>query len=68
MSVLDEVTNLRCLDYGFDCDFIVEGSIELVVTEFNKHSMEMHGIEYEIETLGQFIRRKFTNIPSKYKQ
>ena len=44
-----------CRDYGFDCDYVIEGSIEKVVQEFGKHTTEKHGIEYSEETLTKFM-------------
>ena len=44
-----------CKDYGFNCDFIIEGSMEKVVQEFGKHTTEKHGIEYSEETLTKFM-------------
>jgi len=49
---------LTCRDYGFDCDFVSEGDPEKVLSEFGKHSMDEHGIEYSKEALMQFILRK----------
>ena len=44
-----------CKDYGFDCNFIVEGSMDEVVQKFGKHTTEKHGIEYSEETLTKFM-------------
>ena len=44
-----------CRDYGFDCDYVIEGSMEKVVQEFGKHTTEKHGIEYSEETLTKFM-------------
>ena len=44
-----------CKDYGFDCDYLIEGSMEKVVQEFGKHTTEKHGIEYSEETLTKFM-------------
>ena len=49
---------LRCQDYGFECDFMVEGNIEEVIDKFGKHMDKEHGIEYSKEALMQFIIRK----------
>ena len=50
---------LVCRDYGFDCDFVAEGTdIVKVLSEFGKHSVDEHGIEYSKEALMQFIIRK----------
>ncbi len=47
-----------CRDYGYDCDFVIEGDIDKVATEFGKHSAEQHGIEYSKETLTKFMVKK----------
>ena len=52
------MTKLTCRDYGFDCEFVSEGSPEKVIEEFGKHTEEEHGIEYSKEALMQFILRK----------
>jgi len=52
------VLKLRCRDYGYECDFVAEGEIELVLTDFGKHMGEEHGIDYQKEVLMQFILRK----------
>ncbi len=51
---------LLCSDYGFECDFEVEGQTDEVVTKFGRHTYEEHGIEYPKEALMQFIMRKYT--------
>ena len=52
------MTKLRCIDYGFECDFEVEGEVEQVIEKFGKHTDEEHGIDYSREALMQFILRK----------
>jgi predicted small metal-binding protein len=52
------LTKLRCSDYGFECDFEVDGEIETIIEEFGKHTEEEHGIDYPREALMQFILRK----------
>jgi len=47
-----------CQDYGFECNFIVEGEVENVIELFGKHTDEEHGIEYSKEVLMQMILRK----------
>jgi predicted small metal-binding protein len=54
---------LSCKDYGFDCDFNVEGSdISAIIEKFGKHTDNEHGIEYSKESLMQFIIRKTGSI------
>lgn len=52
------MTKLRCGDYGFECDFVSEGEIEKVLSEFGKHTEDEHGIDYSKEALMQLILRK----------
>ena len=53
------MVKLQCKDYGFECNFSVEGNdISKIITDFGKHTEEEHGIEYSKESLMQFILRK----------
>jgi predicted small metal-binding protein len=62
-SVLEEkMTILRCNDYGYQCDFKVEGEVEHVMAEFGKHCIDSHGIEYGKDVIGQIIRRKYPGL------
>ena len=47
-----------CRDYGYDCDYSVEGDIDKVAEEFGKHTTDVHGIEYSKETLTKFMLNK----------
>ena len=49
---------LSCRDYGFECDFVANGEVDSVISQFAKHTDEEHGIEYAKEALMQFILRK----------
>lgn len=50
---------LACKDYGFECDFHVEGNdISNIIEKFGKHTEIEHGIEYSKESLMQVIMRK----------
>lgn len=52
------MAELKCRDYGFECDFVADGEIELVVEEFKIHNEEEHGIDYSKEAVMQFLLRK----------
>jgi len=52
------LAKLNCNDYGFECDFVVEGDMENVIEQFGLHTEEEHGIDYSKEALMQFILRK----------
>ena len=52
------MVKLSCKDYGFECDFEIDGDSDKVIEEFGKHTLDEHGIEYSKEALMQFILRK----------
>ena len=52
------MTKLTCMDYGFDCPYVIESEVEQVIEEFRKHTSKEHGIEYSTEALTQFILRQ----------
>ena len=50
---------LRCEDYGFECDFVLdeEKSLEQL-QKLRNHFEEEHGIDYTIEAVTQMITNK----------
>ena len=52
------MVKLACKDYGFECDFEIEGDASKVIEEFGEHTLEEHWIDYGKESLMQFILRK----------
>jgi predicted small metal-binding protein len=47
---------LRCDEYGFECDFTLEGAKSLELLEkLRGHFEEEHGIEYPIDAVIQMI-------------
>ena len=47
---------LRCEEYGFECDFALEGEKSLDLLEkLRIHFEEEHGIEYPIDAIIQMI-------------
>ena len=52
------MVRLACQDYGYDCDFEIEGATEPVISRFGEHTNQEHGIEYSKEALMQIILRK----------
>jgi len=49
---------LKCVDYGFECDFIADGEPEKVIEDFRTHTEDVHGIDYSIEAVKHFLARK----------
>ncbi len=60
------MAKLQCRDYGFDCDFVVDGEVESVITQFGKHTNDEHGIEYSKEALMQIILRKSQKLMNNF--
>lgn len=53
------MVKLQCKEYGFECEFSVEGeNVAKIIEDFGKHTEQEHGIEYSKESLMQFIIRK----------
>jgi len=50
------VFKLRCNEYGFECDFSLEGEKSMALLEkLRVHFEEEHGIEYPIDAVVQMI-------------
>ena len=49
---------LKCIDYGFECDFQVDCEQDKVIKDFRTHTEEVHGIDYSKEAVMQFLLRK----------
>jgi predicted small metal-binding protein len=56
---------LRCVDYGFECEFILdeEKSVEQL-EKLRNHFEEEHGIDYSIEAVTQMITNKGHSLES----
>ncbi len=52
------MAKITCMDYGFDCQYVIQGEVEQVISEYRKHSTDEHGIEYSVEALTQVILRQ----------
>ena len=52
------MTQLKCSDYGFECDFVTSGKSGNVAIQFSEHSEHVHGIKYTMEVIDQIIFRK----------
>ena len=55
---VQSMTQLKCSDYGFECDFITSAESGDIAVQFSEHSEQVHGIEYPIEVINQIIIRK----------
>jgi predicted small metal-binding protein len=56
---------LRCDDYGFECEFVLDGNKSLEQLEkLRNHFEEEHGIDYTIEAVTQMITNKGHSLES----
>jgi len=55
LRLQNNMAKLVCADYGYDCNFEIEGASDDVAEKFRVHSEEEHGIEYSKETLTKFM-------------
>ena len=50
---------LSCADYGFECDFILEGKKSLtLIQKLRGHMENEHGIDYSVDAIIQMIVNK----------
>ena len=52
------MTHLKGSDYGFECDFMVDGDSDYIAHQFGQHADEIRGIDYHIVAINQIIGRK----------
>jgi len=62
MIMVSKMVNMRCDDYGFDCDYSIEGVIEKVIDAYWEHMDDEHGIDYSKETIYKSIKKKKTSL------
>jgi predicted small metal-binding protein len=56
---------LRCEDYGFECEFVLDEEKSLQQLEKLRHHFEEeHGIDYTIEAVTQMITNKGHSLES----
>jgi predicted small metal-binding protein len=50
---------LRCSDYGFECDFVLDGKKSIsLLKKFKEHVDSEHGIDYSMEAIIQMVVNK----------
>jgi predicted small metal-binding protein len=56
---------LRCDDYGFDCEFILDEEKTIgLIEKLRTHFEEEHGIDYTVETVTQMITNRGYSLES----
>ena len=57
--------NLRCRDYGFDCDYTPDKEkMADLIEQMRDHFEEEHGIDYAIEAVTQMITNRGYSLES----
>ena len=60
---------LRCKDYGFECDFVLDGAKNIALLEkLREHFAEEHGIDYTREVITQMIVNRGHSLDSIQKE
>lgn len=50
---------LACAEYGFECDFYVEGQESItLIKKLKEHMEKEHGIEYSVDAVIQMVVNK----------
>ena len=60
---------LRCEDYGFECDFVLQGEKNVgLLEQLRKHFEDEHGIDYATEAITQMIMNRGHSLNSIKKE
>jgi predicted small metal-binding protein len=54
------MTQLKCSDYGFECDFVIEVESQDLLEQFGKRMTQIHEIEYQKESLMTMLASKLS--------
>ena len=52
------MVKMICIDYGFECDFVIEVNSQDSLEQFGMHMAQIHGIEYQKESLMTMLTSK----------
>jgi len=56
---------LRCDDYGFECEYILDGEKTIgTIEKLRNHFEEAHGIDYTVEAVTQMITNRGHSLES----
>ena len=56
---------LRCDDYGFECEYVIDEAISIATIEkLRNHFEEEHGIDYTVEAVTQMITNRGHSLES----
>ena len=54
------MVKMICTDYGFDCNFVIEVDSQDSLEQFGVHMAQIHGIEYQKESLMTMLASKLS--------
>ena len=52
------MVKMICTDYGFECNFVIEADSQDSLKQFGMHMAQIHGIEYQKESLMTMLTSK----------
>ena len=52
------MVKMICTDYGFECNFVIEVDSQDSLEQFGMHMAQIHGIEYQKESLMSMLESK----------
>jgi len=52
------MVKMICTDYGFECDCVIEVDSQDSLEQFGMHMAQIHGIEYQKESLMTMLASK----------
>ena len=52
------MVKMICTDYGFECNFVIEVDSQDSLEQFRIHMAQIHGIEYQKESLMTMLTSK----------
>ena len=52
------MVKMICTDYGFECNFVIEVDSQDSLEQFGMHMAQIHGIEYQKESLMTMLTSK----------
>lgn len=56
---------LRCCDYGYECEFVINEELTLgLIEKLREHFEDKHGIDFTIEAVTQMITNRGHSLES----
>ena len=52
------MVKMKCVDYGFECNFVIEVDSQDSLEKFGAHMAQIHAIDYQKESLMTMLASK----------